>query len=119
MLACGDVKFRFDVDNLATTSYGLSNLVDLGRERDANALLRFAGDFARELDRSAAEVPIKFFVSLWSEASVALTFALVAQGYRDITVGPNPPECWTPEFIEELRTRFGIKIADEPEADLG
>lgn len=118
VLAFGDVKFRFDRELIAPTPIGVTKLVDVGRERDANAALRFAAEFARELDKDAASVPIKFFVSLWSEASLAFALSLVALGYRDVVVGPNPPECWTPAFIEFLRERFGIRLATEPEVDL-
>ncbi|MBR0225339.1 MAG: hypothetical protein IJL92_04705 [Thermoguttaceae bacterium] len=118
VLAFGDVKFRFDPALVTPTQFGVTRLVDVGRERDANASLRFVDAFAKELDRDAATVPVEFFVSLWGETSVAYLLTLIALGYRKIVVGPNPPACWTPAFIDVLRERYGVRLASDPETDL-
>ncbi len=118
VLTCGDVKFRFTVGQTSQTSYNVPKVIDVGRERDANAALRFAAELDAELDRTASNSPVSFFVSLWGEASMALALALVAQG-RKVVVGPYAPACWTPELTAVLRDRFGITVASDPISDLG
>ena len=117
-LTFGDVKFRFPLEQIGTTHYGITNPVDVGRERDAYAAIRFAEGFAKELDRNASNVPARFFVSLWGETSVAFLLTLCALGYRDVVVGPFTPECWTPTFVEKLGERFGVRLTSDPESDL-
>lgn len=118
VLSFGDVKYRFPLDLIGTTNFGVTNPVDVGRERDANAALRFAEGFAKELDKNAGNAPVRFFVSLWGETSVAYLLTLCALGYRDVVVGPFKPECWTPSFVEKLGERFGVRLTSDPEADL-
>ena len=118
VLTFGDVKFRFDLDLIGTTNFGVTNPVDVGRERDAYAAIRFADGFAKELDKTPANAPVRFFVSLWGETSLAFLLTLCALGYRDVVVGPFTPECWTPAFVDMLGERFGVRITSDPEADL-
>ncbi len=118
VISFGDVKFRLDLDLIGTTNFGVTNPVDVGRERDARAALRFAEGFAKELDKTPANVPVRFFVSLWGETSLAFLLTLCALGYRDVVVGPFTPECWTPSFVEALGERYGVRITSDPETDL-
>lgn len=112
VVSFGDVKFRFDRSLITPTIFGVTKLVDVGRERDANAALRFASLLASELDKDAATAPVEFYVSLWGEPSVAFLLSLCALGYRNIVVGPNLPACWTPAFVDALRERFNVQVAD-------
>ena len=118
VISFGDVKYRLELDRIGTTNFGVTNPVDVGRERDAYAAIRFAEGFAKELDKTPANVPVRFFVSLWGETSIAFLLTLCALGYRDVVVGPFTPECWTPAFVEMLGERFGVRITSDPEADL-
>ncbi|MBQ9373115.1 MAG: hypothetical protein IJU03_13135 [Thermoguttaceae bacterium] len=116
-LTCGDVKFRFTIGQTSQTSYNVPKVIDVGRERDANAALRFASELDAELDRTAATSPTSFFVSLWGEASMAFALALASQG-RKVVVGPYAPACWSPELTAIMKDRFGITVATDPIADL-
>ena len=55
-LTCGDVKFRFTIGQTSQTSYNVPKVIDVGRERDANAALRFASELDAELDRDVADL---------------------------------------------------------------
>lgn len=118
VISFGDVKFRFDRSLITPTPYGVTKLVDVGSERDANAALRFANTLTAELDREPGNAPLAFFVSLWGETSLAFLLSLCALGYRGVVVGPKPPACWTPAFVNAMRERFGVRLADDPAADL-
>ena len=118
VISFGDVKFRFDRSLITPTSFGVTKLVDVGSERDANAALHFANTLTAELDRDPSNAPISFFVSLWGETSLAFLLSLCALGYRGVVAGPKPPACWTHAFIDALRERFGVRLASDPETDL-
>jgi len=118
VLTFGDVKFRFNRKPTPPTSMGTPRCVDMGRERDANAALRFVSLFAEELERAPEKAPVAFFMSLWGEISLATTLALCASGYREIYVGPRTPSYWTPEIQRLLDEKFGLKLALDPIADV-
>ena len=56
--------------------------------------------------------------SIAFNALIIPLLTLIALGYRKIVVGPNPPACWTPAFIDVLRERYGVRLASDPETDL-
>jgi len=118
VLTFGDVKFRFNRKPTSPTSFGTPKIVDMGRERDANAALRFVSLFGEELDRAPEKTPVAFLMSLWGEISLATTLALCARGYRDVYVGPRTPSYWTPEIQRLLNEKFGLKLAVDPVADV-
>ncbi len=117
-LTFGDVKFRFNRKPTTPTSFGAPKIIDVGRERDANAALRFVSLFGEELDRAPDKTPVAFFMSLWGEISLATTFALCARGYRDVYVAPRTPGYWTPEIQRFFDERFGLKVATDPASDV-
>ena len=116
-ITVGDARFRYGRNPIPTTRLGLPKILDFGRLRDANAAIRFAQEFGKELDRPGADAPVQFFASVWGELSVSLVFALASKGYP-VVVGPKAPQCWNGQIVEALKDRFGVKLAGDPTTDL-
>ncbi len=116
-LTFGDVKFRFAQIAVEPTSFGVPRSIDMGRARDMNAVLRFAADLNKELDKTPETSPVAFFISVWDERSVACLLAPCALGYRDVFVGPYRPSLWTREVFAALSARFNLRMVGAPEED--
>lgn len=114
----GDVKFRFNRKPAAPTEFGTPRLLDLGRADDANAVVRFAQKFGKELDRTPENAPVAFFIGQFGEKSLANLLAILALGYRNVFVGPTAPDYWTPEIVAILREKFGLRVVGDPESDV-
>ncbi|MBP5622036.1 MAG: hypothetical protein J6X44_08480 [Thermoguttaceae bacterium] len=113
----GDVKFRFVHLEVSPTAFGVPHSIDMGRARDINAVLRFAADLNKELDKTPETSPVAFFVSVWDERSVACLLAPCALGYRDVLVGPYRPSVWTEEVFAALSEKLNIRMVGAPEED--
>ena len=116
-LTFGDVKFRFNRKPAPLTDSGLPRFVDMGRVSDMNATLRFAEELNKELDRNPKNSPMTFFISLWSERSATAVLAACSLGY-EVFVGPYRPNVWTEQVANVLREKLGVKLVDDPQADL-
>ena len=57
-------------------------------------------------------------MKLGAMSKISFLLSLCALGYRGVVVGPKPPACWTPAFVNAMRERFGVRLADDPAADL-
>lgn len=117
-LTFGDVKFRFADVVFPPTTFGTPRSIDMGRVRDMNAVLRFAADLNKELDRTPETSPVAFFISVWDERSVAALLAPCSLGYRDVFVGPYCPSVWNEEVLAILHEKLRIRLVDVPEEDV-
>ncbi|MBQ9813634.1 MAG: hypothetical protein IJM54_10035 [Thermoguttaceae bacterium] len=116
-LTFGDVKFRFAHLEVSPTAFGVPHSIDMGRARDMNAVLRFAADLNKELDKTPETSPVAFFVSVWDERSVACLLAPCALGYRDVLVGPYRPSVWTEDVFAALSEKLNVRMVGAPEED--
>lgn len=117
-LTFGDVKFRFADVVFPPTTFGTPRSIDMGRVLDMNAVLRFAADLNKELDRTPETSPVAFFISVWDERSVAALLAPCSLGYRDVFVGPYCPSVWNEEVLAILHEKLRIRLVDVPEEDV-
>ncbi|MBQ5790075.1 MAG: hypothetical protein IIW01_07275, partial [Thermoguttaceae bacterium] len=114
----GDAKCRFNRKPAPPTAFGTPKTLDLGRVCDAAAVFRFAEKLGGELDREPAVSPVAFFFSCFDETSTAAFLAALGLGYRRVFVGPTAPDAWKPETVALLAERFGVRVVDEPTADV-
>lgn len=128
IVSFGDVRFRFNLDGSELESsqdgeptffqrFGLPRMLDMGRIADVNSVLRFAEALNKELDKTPATSPVSFRLSLWSERSVAALFAVCAQGYRDVAIGPYQPGVWNESVAELLNKELKVRFIGDPATD--
>ncbi|MBR4834849.1 MAG: hypothetical protein IKU86_11045 [Thermoguttaceae bacterium] len=118
VVSFGDAKFRFNRKPAAPTAFGTPKTLDLGRVCDAGAVFRFAEKLGAELDREPAVSPVAFFFSRFDETSTAAFLAAVGLGYRRVFVGPSSTAAWSPELAALFAERLGVRVVDEPAADV-
>lgn len=116
VVSFGDAKFRFNRKPAPPTAFGTPKTLDMGRVCDAGAVFRFAEKLGAELEREPAVSPVAFFFSRFNETSTAAFLAAIGLGYRRIFVGPTAN--WAPELAALFAERLGVRVADEPTADV-
>lgn len=114
-LACG--KFRFFDKDLGTIG-GLPRLLDVGQCNDAYSAIQIAVALASAFDCGVNDLPLSMILSWYEQKAVAILLTLLHLGITDIRLGPTLPAFITPNVLNVLVEKFGIKPIDTPEADL-
>ncbi|MEJ2695915.1 MAG: hydroxylamine reductase [Candidatus Sulfobium sp.] len=115
-LACG--KFRFFDRDLGDIG-GIPRLLDIGQCNDAYSAVRIALALAGAFNTSVNELPLSLILSWYEQKAVAILLTLLHLGIRDIRLGPSLPAFITPNVLDFLAKKFGIRpIAPSPEEDL-
>lgn len=114
-LACG--KFRFNDLDLGTID-GIPRLLDLGQCNDAHGALVVAQALAQAFACGVNDLPLSLVLSWYEQKAVAVLLTLLAQGVRGIRLGPTPPAFLSPEILDVLVARFGLRLTGDVDADL-
>jgi hydroxylamine reductase len=114
-LACG--KFRFFDKKLGNIE-GIPRLLDIGQCNDAYSAIQIAVALAKEFNVGVNELPLSFIISWYEQKAVAILLTLLALGIKNIRLGPTLPAFITPNILQVLVDKFGIKPITTPEEDL-
>ena len=115
-LACG--KFRFFDKDLGDIG-GIPRLLDIGQCNDAYSAVQIALALAGAFNVGVNELPLSLVLSWYEQKAVAILLTLLHLGIRDIRIGPSLPAFITPNVLDFLVKKFGIRpIAETPEEDL-
>lgn len=114
-LACG--KFRFFDRQLGTVA-GLPRLMDVGQCNDAYAAVQAALALAEALDCSVNDLPLSLVLSWYEQKAVSILLTLLALGVKNIRLGPSLPAFISPDILNLLVKRWGIKPITTPDEDL-
>ncbi len=113
--ACG--KYRFNKQDFGDIG-GIPRLLDMGQCNDSYSAIQTALTLADAFDCEVNELPLDLVVSWFEQKAVAILLTLLHLGIEDIRLGPTPPAFVTADVFEVLQDEFGLKLIDEPEADL-
>lgn len=115
-LACG--KFRFFDKDLGDIG-GIPRLLDIGQCNDAYSAVQIALALSKAFNVSVNELPLSLILSWYEQKAVAILLTLLHLGIKDIRLGPTLPAFITPNVLDVLVQKFGIKpIASTPQEDL-
>lgn len=117
-LGCG--KFRINNQKIAEETVpgtGLPRLLDVGQCNDAYSAIRIAAGLADALKTDVTKLPLSFGVSWFEQKAVAVLTTLLHLGMTDIRLGPNLPAFLTPDVLQVLVDKFGIKLPAEDARD--
>lgn len=64
------------------------------------------------------DLPLSLVLSWYEQKAVAVLLTLLAQGVRGIRLGPTPPAFLSPEILDVLVARFGLRLTGDVDADL-
>ena len=114
-LACG--KFRFFDKNLGDIG-GIPRLLDMGQCNDAYSAIQVAAALAKAFGVGVNDLPLSMVLSWYEQKAVAILLTLLSLGIRDIRLGPSLPAFVTPNVLNVLVGKFGIKPITTPDEDL-
>ena len=114
-LACG--KFRFFDKNLGSID-GIPRLIDMGQCNDAYSAIQVAVALAKAFGVGVNDLPLSMVLSWYEQKAVAILLTLLSLGIKDIRLGPTLPAFTSPNVLNFLVEKFGIKPITTPEEDL-
>ena len=114
-LACG--KFRFNDLDLGTIG-GIPRLLDMGQCNDAYSAIKVASALADAFGCSVNDLPLSLVLSWYEQKAVSILLTLLYLGIKDIRLGPSLPAFVSPNVLNILVEKFGIKPITTPEQDL-
>ena len=114
-LACG--KFRFNDMDLGDIG-GIPRLLDMGQCNDAYSAIKVAAALAQAFGCSVNDLPLSLILSWYEQKAVSILLTLLCLGIRDIRIGPSLPAFVSPNVLNILVEKFGLKLITTPEADL-
>ena len=114
-LACG--KFRFNDLNLGEIG-GIPRLLDVGQCNDAYGAVKIALALAEAFDCEVNDLPLSFVLSWYEQKAVCILLSLLHLGIKGIYLGPSLPAFVSPNILDALVEKFGIRPISTPERDL-
>lgn len=114
-LACG--KYRFNDLNLGEIG-GLPRIMDMGQCNDAYSAIQVALALAQAFNCGVNDLPLTLVLSWYEQKAVCILLTLLALGIKNIYLGPTLPAFISPNVLQVLVEKFGIKPISTPEEDL-
>lgn len=114
-LACG--KYRFNDLNLGEIG-GLPRIMDMGQCNDAYSAIQVAVALAGAFNCEVNDLPLTLVLSWYEQKAVCILLTLLSLGIKNIHLGPTLPAFISPNVLNVLVEKFGIKPISTPEADL-
>lgn len=114
-LACG--KYRFNKLDLGTVA-GFPRVLDCGQCSDSYSAIKVALTLAEAFNCGVNELPLSLVLSWYEQKAVGILLTLLSLGIKDIRLGPTLPAFITPNILQVLVDKFGLKPISTPEEDL-
>ncbi len=114
-LACG--KYRFNKLEFGDIE-GIPRLLDVGQCNDAYSAVQIAVALAKAFDCGVNDLPLSLILSWFEQKAVAILLTLLYLGVSDIRLGPSLPAFITPDVLNILVEKFGIKPIGTAKEDL-
>lgn len=114
-LGCGKYRFnKLDFGNID----GLPRLLDVGQCNDAYSAIMLAVHLSEKLGCSVNELPLTLVLSWFEQKAIVILLTLLALGVKDIYTGPSSPAFLTPNLLNILNEKFGMRAISTVEQDL-
>lgn len=114
-LACG--KYRFNKLDFGSID-GIPRLLDVGQCNDAYSAIQVALALSKAFNCGVNDLPLSMILSWFEQKAVAILLTLLYLGIKDIRVGPSLPAFITPNVLNVLVEKYGLKPITTPDADL-
>lgn len=114
-LACG--KFRFFDKDLGSIGV-IPRLLDIGQCNDAYSAVQIAVALAGAAGCGVNDLPLSMVLSWYEQKACAILLTLLYLGIQDIRLGPSLPAFISPNVLNILVEKFGIKPISTPDEDL-
>ena len=114
-LACG--KFRFFDHKLGDIG-GIPRLLDIGQCNDAYSAIQIAVALADAFECGVNDLPLSMVLSWYEQKAVSILLSLLYLDIKNIRLGPSLPAFISPNVLQVLVDKFGIKPITTVEEDL-
>jgi len=114
-LACG--KFRFNKLDLGTVA-GFPKVLDVGQCNDAYGAIQIALALANAFECDVNDLPLSYIISWYEQKAVVVLLTMLSLGLKNIYLGPTLPAFVTPNVLQVLVDKFGLRPVSTPEKDL-
>ena len=114
-LACG--KFRFFDHKLGDIG-GIPRLLDVGQCNDAYSAIQIAVALANAFECGVNDLPLSIVLSWYEQKAVSILLTLLYLDIKNIRLGPSLPAFVSPNVLNVLVEKFGIKPIGTVEEDL-
>jgi hydroxylamine reductase len=114
-LACG--KYRFNKKEFGDIG-GIPRILDCGQCNDAYSAIQIAVALSKAFDCEVNDLPLSLVLSWYEQKAVCILLTLLHLGIKNIRIGPSLPAFVTPNVLNVLVEKWGIKPIGTPEEDL-
>ncbi|MDU1443469.1 hydroxylamine reductase [Clostridium cochlearium] len=114
-LACG--KYRFNKLELGNIG-DFPRVLDVGQCNDSYSAIKIALALADAFKCEVNDLPLSMILSWYEQKAVCILITLLSLGIKDIRLGPTLPAFITPNILQVLIDKFGIKPISTPDEDL-
>lgn len=114
-LACG--KFRFNDMDLGSIG-PFPRIMDMGQCNDSYSAIRVAVALAEAFQTDINSLPLTLVLSWYEQKAVCVLLTLLALGVKNIYLGPTLPAFVSPNVLQVLVEKFGLRPTTTAEADL-
>ena len=114
-LACG--KFRFNDLDLGDIN-GIPRILDAGQCNDAYSAVQIALALADAFGCGVNDLPLTLVLSWYEQKAVCILLTLLALGIKNIRLGPSLPAFVSPNILNLLVEKWGIRPITTPDEDL-
>lgn len=114
-LGCG--KYRFNKEDFGRIGE-LPRLLDVGQCNDAYSAVKIALALAEAFQCDVNELPLSLIISWYEQKAVAVLLTLLSLNIKNIHLGPSLPAFVSPNILNVLVEKFGIKAVSDAESDL-
>jgi len=118
ILTAGCAKYRYNKLNLGDIA-GIPRVLDAGQCNDSYSLAVIALKLKEVFGlKDVNELPISFDIAWYEQKAVAVLLALLYLGFKGIRLGPTLPAFLSPNVVDVLVEKFGIKPIATVEEDV-
>lgn len=114
-LACG--KYRFNKLDFGDIG-GIPRLLDVGQCNDTYSAIKIALALADAFETDVNSLPLSMILSWYEQKAVAILLTLLYLGIKNIRLGPSLPAFVSPNVLNLLVEKYGIKPVTTPDEDL-
>lgn len=117
VLTLGCNKYRFNQHDFGDID-GIPRLLDIGQCNDTYSALKIATALADAFNCDVNELPLTLVVSWFEQKAAAVLLSLLALDIKNIRLGPTLPAFLTPNLINVLVDKFGLRQIGDARADI-
>ena len=118
-LGCGKFRVLHLADKVGTIGdTGIPRILDMGQCNDSFAAVQVALALAQALDCKVSDLPLSIVLSWFEQKAVAVLLSCLHLGLSPLHIGPTLPAFVTPEVLQVLVDKFGVRPIGDPVKDV-